>query len=162
MRELRADSKQHYILRSHVPTDLGSNLTQVPIRNDGILPAFACLKIVILETVNMLASSSAVKARSIRSIRSANDKGSAVLFWGLHDCIYLLKWIYFRGNCRILLSDCAACTPCAVAQGSLLSARTGTRHIYRLDLLQTCSYFPSARVGIHFRLGSESWTSNHE
>jgi hypothetical protein len=39
------------------------------MRNDGILPAFACLKIVILETVNMLASSSAVKARPIRSIR---------------------------------------------------------------------------------------------
>src|SRR5216684_1661346 len=72
-------------------------------------------------------------------------------------------WIYFRGSCRILLSDCAACNPCAVAQGSLLSARTrGTRHFYRLDLLQTYSYFPSARVGIHFRLGSESWTSNNE
>src|SRR5260370_18467870 len=80
-----------YILRSHVPTDFGSNLTQVPIRNDGILPAFACLKIVILETVNMLASSSAVRARSIRSIRSANDRVSVVLFSELHDCLYLLK-----------------------------------------------------------------------
>jgi hypothetical protein len=54
-----------YIFRSHVPTDFGSNLTQIPIRNDGILPAFACLKIVILETVNMLASSSAVKAWTV-------------------------------------------------------------------------------------------------
>jgi hypothetical protein len=45
------------------------------MRNDGILPAFACLKIVILETVNMLASSSAVKARPIRSIRSGSDIG---------------------------------------------------------------------------------------
>lgn len=61
------------------------------MRNDGILPAFACLKIVILETVNMLASSSAVKARPIRSIRSGSDIGSAVLFWELHDCIYLLS-----------------------------------------------------------------------
>ena len=61
------------------------------MRNDGILPAFACLKIVILETVNMLASSSAVKARPIRSIRSGSDIGSAVLFWGLHECIYLLS-----------------------------------------------------------------------
>ena len=59
------------------------------MRNDGILPAFACLKIVILETVNMLASSSAVKARPIRSIRSGSDIGSAVL---LH---IPPKWIYF-------------------------------------------------------------------
>jgi hypothetical protein len=61
------------------------------MRNDGIRPAFACLKIVILETVNMLASSSAVKARPIRSIRSGSDIRSAVLFWGLHGCIYLLS-----------------------------------------------------------------------
>ena len=60
------------------------------MRNDGIRPAFACLKIVILETVNMLASSFAVKARPIRSILSGNDIGSAELFWGLHECIYLL------------------------------------------------------------------------
>src|SRR5712692_7326542 len=76
--------------RSQRATDFGSNRTQVPMRNDGIRPAFACLKIVILETVNMLASSSAVKARPIRSIRSGSDIGSAELFWGLHDCIYLL------------------------------------------------------------------------
>jgi len=50
------------------------------MRNDGILPAFACLKIVILETVNMLASSFAVKARPIRSILSGRDIGSAELF----------------------------------------------------------------------------------
>jgi hypothetical protein len=78
-----------HISRSHCATVFGSNRTQVPMRNDGILPAFACLKIVTLATVNILASSSAVKARPIRSIRSANDKGSAVLFWE-HDCIYLL------------------------------------------------------------------------
>jgi hypothetical protein len=72
------------------------------MRNDGILPAFACLKIVILETVNMLASSSAVKARPIRSIRSGSDIGSAVL---LHIPPVL---IYFRGNCRILLWDCGS------------------------------------------------------
>src|SRR6185295_16275218 len=115
----------------------GSNRTQVPMRNDGILPAFACLKIVILETVNMLASSSAVNARPIRSIRSGSDIGSAELSWGLHDCIYLLCG-FTCGNCRTLLSDCAALqTSCAFAQDSFLSARTGTRHIYRLDLLQT-------------------------
>jgi hypothetical protein len=76
----------------------------VPIRNDGILPAFACLKIVILETVNMPASSSAVRARPIRSILSGNDIGSAELFWGLHDCIYLLCG-FTCGNCRTLLLD---------------------------------------------------------
>ena len=92
--EFRISAKNRrslHISRSHCATDFGSNRTQVPMRNDGIRPAFACLKIVILETVNMLASSSAVKARPIRSIRSGSDKGSAVLFWGLHDCIYLLS-----------------------------------------------------------------------
>ena len=74
------------------------------MRNDGIRPAFACLKIVILETVNILASSSAVNARPIRSIRSGSDIGSAVLFWGLHDCIYLLSG-FTCGNRRILLLD---------------------------------------------------------
>jgi hypothetical protein len=93
-RESRISAKNRrslHIFRSHCATVFGSNRTQVPMRNDGILPAFACLKIVILETVNMLASSSAVKARPIRSMRSGSDKGSAVLFWGLHDCIYLLS-----------------------------------------------------------------------
>ena len=61
-------------------------------------PALACLKIVIFETVNISASSFAVRARPIRSIRSASDNGS-VLF-SLHDCIYLLIWIYVRGYCR--------------------------------------------------------------
>ena len=79
-----------HIFRSHRATDVGSNRTQVPMRNDGIRPAFACLKIVILETVNMLARSPAVNARPIRSIRSGSDIGSAVLSWGLHECIYLL------------------------------------------------------------------------
>jgi hypothetical protein len=44
------------------------------MRTDGIRPAFACLKIVILETVNMPASSSAVKARPIRSILSGIER----------------------------------------------------------------------------------------
>jgi hypothetical protein len=70
------------------------------MRNDGILAALACLKIVILETVNISASSFAVKARPIRSIRSANDSGSVELFLGLHGSIYLLSWICFRSNCR--------------------------------------------------------------
>jgi len=95
------------------------------MRNDGILPAFACLKIVILETVNMLASSSAVKARPIRSIRSGSDIGSAVLFWGLHDCIYLLSGFTPAGT-----AACCWQTSCAAAHGSLLRARTGARHIY--------------------------------
>jgi hypothetical protein len=46
-------------------------------------PALACLKIVILETANISASSSAVKARFIRSIRSAKDNGSLELDVGL-------------------------------------------------------------------------------
>jgi hypothetical protein len=58
------------------------------MRNDGMRPALACLKIVILETVNISASSFAVRARPIRSIRSARYNGS-VLFVELH-CIYLL------------------------------------------------------------------------
>ncbi len=127
------------------------------MRNDGILPAFACLKIVILETVNMLASSSAVKARPIRSIRSGSDIGSAVLFWGLHDCIYLLSGFTSRGDCRMLLANLL----CSRSRLSPESAHGCTTYLL-LDLQQTYSYFPSARVGIHFRLGSESWTSNHE
>src|ERR1035441_7836441 len=68
------------------------------MRNDGMRPTFACLKMVILETVNISGSSFAVRARSIRSIRSANDSGSVP--FSLHDCIYLLIWIYVRGYCR--------------------------------------------------------------
>jgi hypothetical protein len=93
-----------HIPLSHRASDIGSNRTQVPMRNDGIRPAFACLKIVIFETVNMLASSSAVNARPIRSILSGSDIGSAGLFCGLHDCIYLLCG-FTCGNCRILLLD---------------------------------------------------------
>jgi hypothetical protein len=63
-------------------------------------PALACLKIVIFETVNISASSFAVRARPICSMRSASDNGSTVLFLELHDCIYLPSWIYFRGYCR--------------------------------------------------------------
>src|SRR6266478_5357357 len=100
-RESRISAKNRrslHISRSHRATDIGSNRTQVPMRNDGIRPAFACLKIVILETVNMLASSSVVKARPIRSIRSGSDIGSAVLFLGLHDCIYLLCGFTFAAT----------------------------------------------------------------
>ena len=124
--------------RSHCATVFGSNRTHVPMRNDGIRPAFACLKIVILETVNMLASSSAVIARPIRSIRSGSDIGSAELFWGLHECIYLLCGFTSAATAAYCCRTCAACNPCAVAQGSRRSAPTrGIRHIYRLDLLQT-------------------------
>jgi len=51
----------------------GSNRTHVPTLNDGILPAFACLKIVIFETPSNLASSSAVMAPSMRSMCSARN-----------------------------------------------------------------------------------------
>jgi hypothetical protein len=78
--DLAKNRRSHYIPLSHRATEVGSNRTQVPMRNDGIRPDFACLKIVILETVNMLASSSAVKARPIRSIRSGSDIGSAAPF----------------------------------------------------------------------------------
>jgi hypothetical protein len=63
-------------------------------------PRFANLKIVIRETVNISASSSAVIARPVLSIRSASDIGSVELLLGLHDSIYLPNWIYVRGNCR--------------------------------------------------------------
>jgi hypothetical protein len=100
------DLGQESPLTSHFPEPSCDrrrvNLTHVPMRNDGILPAFACLKIVIFETVNMLASSSAVNARPIRSILSGSDIGSAVLFCGLHNCIYLLSG-FTCDNCCILL-----------------------------------------------------------
>jgi hypothetical protein len=44
---------------------------QMPIANDGILPAFPCLKIVMRDTINTRARSSAVSARSILSLQSA-------------------------------------------------------------------------------------------
>jgi hypothetical protein len=56
---------------SHFATDRGSNLTLAPILNDGIRPAFAYLKMVIRETANSVANSSAVKARPVASIWSA-------------------------------------------------------------------------------------------
>src|SRR5580692_7687111 len=52
-------------------TARGSNRTQVPILNDGMRPAFACLKIVIFETPSNLASFSAVIAPSMRLMCSA-------------------------------------------------------------------------------------------
>jgi len=57
--------------RSHCATARGSNLTHVPTRNEGMRPAFACLKIVIRETDRTRASSSAVKAWPVFSIWSA-------------------------------------------------------------------------------------------
>jgi hypothetical protein len=53
---------------SHCATALGSNLTHVPTRNEGIRPAAACLKIVTLDTKRSFASSSAVKAWPVVSI----------------------------------------------------------------------------------------------
>jgi hypothetical protein len=54
--------------RNQFATALGSNRTQVPIRNDGMRPAAACLKIVTFDTERNFDSSSAVKARPIFSI----------------------------------------------------------------------------------------------
>src|SRR5579863_5841973 len=51
-----------HALRSHSATARGSKRTQVPIRNEGILPAWACLKIVFLLTLRTWDSSSAVNA----------------------------------------------------------------------------------------------------
>ena len=47
---------------SHFATVKGSNRTQVPMRNEGMRPAFACLKIVMCETAKSLESSLAVRA----------------------------------------------------------------------------------------------------
>src|SRR5207244_4377988 len=62
-----------YCALSHFATAQGQNLTDVPMRKDGIRPAFACLKIVIRETDSSLARSSAVRARPVRSICSASE-----------------------------------------------------------------------------------------
>jgi hypothetical protein len=43
------------------------------MRNEGIRPAFACLKMVILLTVKITANSSAVSARPVFSMTSARD-----------------------------------------------------------------------------------------
>ncbi len=96
-------------------------------------PALACLKIVILETVNISASSYAVKARSIRSIRSASDSG-AVLF-SLHDCIYLLIWIYFRGNCRNCIAYFCTFIPLYSYSGGPIPSRRRQSVDYGLSLL---------------------------
>ena len=65
--------KVFYMRRNHVATARRSNLTQLPTRNEGILPAAACLKIVTSETQRNPASSLAVIARPIFSILSAKD-----------------------------------------------------------------------------------------
>lgn len=41
-----------YIVRSRFATMTGSKRTHAPLRNEGIRPAFACLKIVIRETAS--------------------------------------------------------------------------------------------------------------
>ena len=61
--------------RSQSATVFASKRTHVPMRNEGMRPAFACLKIVIRETASTFASSSAVNAWPVRSIWSANVMG---------------------------------------------------------------------------------------
>lgn len=51
-----------YILRSQFATVCGSKRTHVPMRKDGMRPAFACLKMVTLEIFRI--SQNAVKAWS--------------------------------------------------------------------------------------------------
>src|ERR1017187_4560480 len=63
----------YYILRNQFATALGSNRTQVPTRNDGILQEGACLYTVRADTHRRPASSFAVIAQPIRSILSARD-----------------------------------------------------------------------------------------
>lgn len=70
---LRTHPGRRYIFRNQVATARGSNLTQLPTRKEGILPAAACLKIVTSETQRKPASSFAVIARPIFSILSARD-----------------------------------------------------------------------------------------
>ncbi len=60
MTKVRTDL--YYWVRNQFATVLGSNRTHVPMRNEGMRPAFACLKIVTCETAKILASSLAVRA----------------------------------------------------------------------------------------------------
>ena len=53
---------EFYCFLSQSAVVFGSNRTHVPMRNEGMRPAFACLKIVTCETAKMLASSLAVRA----------------------------------------------------------------------------------------------------
>jgi hypothetical protein len=50
-----------YTFRNHVAITFGSNLTQVPILNEGRRPAFASLNTVMRDTANNSASSTAVR-----------------------------------------------------------------------------------------------------
>jgi hypothetical protein len=64
-------------------------------------PDFACFKMVIFETVNKSASSLAVSARPMRSIWSASDTGSVVLFLELRESTPVLtrfdsRWHPYR------------------------------------------------------------------
>jgi hypothetical protein len=53
---------QFYMLRNQFATALGSNLTHVPIRKQGMRPTFASLKTVMRDTDSNSASSTAVRA----------------------------------------------------------------------------------------------------
>ena len=76
---------------SQLATAFGQNLTDVPMRNDGILPDLACLKIVMREIDSNFARSSAVKAWPVRSICSASvmdvSKDGMVLPKQLNLCL---------------------------------------------------------------------------
>ena len=73
IRLLAADIDWTPCMRSHLLIAAGSKRTQEPTRNDGIAPRLARLRIVIRETRNIFASSSAVKAWWIPLRRDARD-----------------------------------------------------------------------------------------
>jgi len=73
------------------------------MRKHGIRPALACLKMVMRETASNLASSFAVNARPIRSIRSARDDSSFVLTVGLvPDVAYAVERLR---RCDVLMPE---------------------------------------------------------
>src|SRR4051812_49369307 len=129
------------------------------MRNDGILPAFACLKIVTFATVNILASSSAVNARPIRSIRSGSDIGSADLFCELHSSIDLLCGFTSAATAAYCCQLCCMQRVCGRAMLSLSAHGCITSDIW---ICSSLLLFPVCQSRNYFRLGSESWTSNHE
>jgi hypothetical protein len=77
-------------VRIHSATACGSNRTHVPRRNDGMCPRRACLKMVIRDTDNNGASSSAVNAWSRFWILSARDVAMRTPKQG---CLGLRGWL---------------------------------------------------------------------
>jgi hypothetical protein len=81
------------LLRSHSATALGSNLTEVPTRKLGIFPALAILYTVIGLTASRAATSLAVIARLIASIRCGSEQ--------LVSCIFIPNVSECRNGCSV-------------------------------------------------------------